>query len=439
MDFVGEYHLDLIVRYGGCPVIVPRVANVVQILDAFEPIHGVLLTEGEDVSDAFRSDEGELDGDMLAAIREAHPGDTVMDCEKDSIEFELARRCIQRGVPLFGVCRGSQIINLSCGGSLLLDIDALLPGAVKHIDYDNYDAHRHLIDVVAETPLARWFDDASTLNVNSYHHQGVRRLASRLRPMAYAEDGVVEGFYDPDQFCPREGRFLVGLQFHPERMVDDQQTYQYPGCPRPYEDFIHACRMYKASTASAYENVHMVVNVGGDRYTGTKRDLEMLAYAKPPSSIQVEGVEPQDTAAADIEAKRTRMLQAFSLASAMYRKGGSTLTSGEKSMKLLSRGAEFLSAASPLTRYSKDELNRLARAGATVHGAMHARALLSRETDDGPLASAWNRFHRAMIAAELALGDMRDSREHVEAAELRLSKLSEWAARLTLPGGETVS
>ncbi|VAH56286.1 unnamed protein product [Triticum turgidum subsp. durum] len=103
VDFVGEYHLDLVVGHGAVPVIVPRVAGVHAMLDSFEPIHGVLLCEGEDIDpslyDARRDGDGEGDAlspEQLEAVRRLHPSDAAVDHEKDSIELLLARRCLER-------------------------------------------------------------------------------------------------------------------------------------------------------------------------------------------------------------------------------------------------------------------------------------------------------------------------------------------------------
>ena len=80
--------------------------------------------------------------------------------------------------------------------------------------------------------------------MNSYHHQGVKRLAERFVPMAFSPDGLVEGFYDPNAYNPQEGKFIVGLQFHPERMrLENSQEFDYPGCSSTYQviDMCHFC------------------------------------------------------------------------------------------------------------------------------------------------------------------------------------------------------
>ncbi|MCI03458.1 putative glutamine amidotransferase PB2B2.05-like, partial [Trifolium medium] len=113
---------------------------------------------------------------------------------------------------------------------------------VMHINYDDYDGHRHVVKVVKNTPLYDWFKDSlenegmDEILVNSYHHQGVKRLAQRFVPMAFANDGLIEGFYDPCAYNPDEGKFIMGLQFHPERMrKPNSDDFDYPGCPFVYK------------------------------------------------------------------------------------------------------------------------------------------------------------------------------------------------------------
>ncbi|GAB0490725.1 hypothetical protein MMPV_001962 [Pyropia vietnamensis] len=255
VDFVGEYHLTLILRYGACPVIVPRCVGtditpdeVTRLIDAYEPVHGVLLCEGEDIDlsawpGALGPDDGGLSPEQAAAVAASHPSDAEVDVAKDLIEFELVRRCTARGIPYLGICRGSQLLNVYRGGSLYSDIDTQVAGGVCHINYSNYDGHRHPVSVTPSTPLADWFDNASTVDVNSYHHQGVRSLAAGLSPMAHSPDGLIEAFYDT-AYDPDGGRYMVGLQFHPERMQNASGVYDYPGCVGAYESFGRAVRAY---------------------------------------------------------------------------------------------------------------------------------------------------------------------------------------------------
>ncbi|OAY75921.1 uncharacterized protein LOC109717947 [Ananas comosus] len=343
VDFVGEYHLDLIVGYGAAPVIVPRVAGVQMLLDSFEPIHGVLLCEGEDIDPSLYDVAEEmpaagLSPDELDEVRRLHASDAVGDREKDNIELRLARRCLQRNVPFLGICRGSQVLNVACGGTLYQDVECELAKtgkeAVAHIDYDNYDGHRHPVTVEENTPLHSWFRDSlqegkMELMVNSYHHQGVKRLADRFVPMAFAPDGLIEGFYDPDAYNPEQGKFIMGLQFHPERMRQpSSDEFDYPGCPAAYQEFVKAVIAYQKK----------VNDVGHNPKDALKMDQEM-------------------------EKRRKIIVRSFSIAKNLYDARIDMPLSKEPDLEA---GAEFLDSNTAL---SLQQDKRLKQMGATVRNA----------------------------------------------------------------------
>ncbi|KAI5684314.1 hypothetical protein M9H77_05542 [Catharanthus roseus] len=340
VDFVGEYHLDLIVSYGAVPVIVPRVSGVHMLLDSFEPIHGVLLCEGEDIDPSlYEGEKTGLSPEELEEIRSLHASDTAIDKEKDTIELGLAKLCLERNIPYLGICRGSQVLNVACGGSLYMDIGKELSNKVAEIDrvmhmnYDDYDGHRHIVKVVENTPLHHWFNESledgkMELWVNSYHHQGVKRLAQRFVPMAFAPDGLIEGFYDPDAYNPAEGKFIMGLQFHPERMrKPNSDEFDYPGCPFAYQEFGKAVIAYQK---------------------------KLIGSKSVPKPLQLNQ---------EMEKKRKIIVRSFSIARNIYNAGRDTNPSKQSELEI---GAQFLESNTALTL---EQEGRLKQMGATVRNA----------------------------------------------------------------------
>jgi len=249
VDIVGEYHLDLVQGFGGVPVIIPRTTQTLKHLMQYLPMDGLLVVEGNDMSDGTLLKYGcSVPGRLEGEDAQKFASDTEFDVSKDELEFALMKFALDKGCPILGLCRGSQMLNVLRGGTLIGDIESEIGHQIVHLldgSDPAYDSHRHPIRVTPGTPLAGWFaDDLGTsgeLLVNSYHHQGVKKLGEGLVEMAWAPDGVLEGFYDPT-YDPESGRFVVGLQFHPERMLQD-----YVGCAEVYKAFGRACWAYQRS------------------------------------------------------------------------------------------------------------------------------------------------------------------------------------------------
>ena len=160
--------------------------------DYVADMRGLLLVEGEDIEPKhFKATR-----ENYKHIEKTHP-------LKDEIEIALIRHALRKKLPILGICRGSQLLNVVCGGTLYGDVQKEKKSRLKHIDFAHYDSYRHPISIVPGSPLQNWYA-RKTLRVNSYHHQGIRDLAPRFQPMAYSKDGLIEGYYDPKgKFCNR--------------------------------------------------------------------------------------------------------------------------------------------------------------------------------------------------------------------------------------------
>ena len=162
-----------------------------------QALDGLVLQGGNDVAPQTYGEK---------PIDPRWPGDRV----RDRYEMELVRAFVDAGKPVFGICRGLQLINVACGGTLHQDLLAEGASAQAHSHADAYDRHSHGLHIAAGTWLSSRYDGATTGRVNSIHHQGIARLGAGLVAEAQAEDGVIE--------CVRGSgaHFLLGVQWHPE-------------------------------------------------------------------------------------------------------------------------------------------------------------------------------------------------------------------------------
>ena len=161
----------------------------------------VLLPGGADVDPQHYGD------------RERHPTVSV-DTPRDAYEIDIARGAVARDVPLVGICRGLQLLNVAMGGTLIQDIPSQYATTIDHrVKID--DAIVHTVTVTPGTLLSRVLGtDAATgpLDVNSRHHQAVKDVAPGFAVTATAPDGIVEALERP------ASRFCLGVQWHPENL-----------------------------------------------------------------------------------------------------------------------------------------------------------------------------------------------------------------------------
>jgi len=142
-----------------------------------------------------------------APLQPQWSGDRV----RDEYETALARAFVAQGKPVFGVCRGLQVLNVAFGGSLLQDIATLKPGALPHRSAELYDRNFHAVELVPGSRLAQLYPGLSRATVNSVHHQGIARLA----------DGFVVEALCPDDEMIEAVRwtgpgYVAAVQWHPE-------------------------------------------------------------------------------------------------------------------------------------------------------------------------------------------------------------------------------
>ena len=166
-----------------------------------EWLDGVVMHGGADV---WPGSYGE------APLKDAWLGDRV----RDLYDLAVVEAFEQAGKPIFGVCRGLQLINVAFGGTLYQDIETQHPGALQHRNASTYDQHFHEVDIVPGTQLARLYPGQPRVTVNSIHHQGIKNLAPGFDIEAWSyPDGVPEAI----RRNPSHGRgYIAATQWHPE-------------------------------------------------------------------------------------------------------------------------------------------------------------------------------------------------------------------------------
>jgi putative glutamine amidotransferase len=187
---LGMTYLRAIEAAGGMPVVLPPLGDAAAYLDRLD---GICLSGGPDLDpDAYGATE------RHAELGPTEPG-------LDAFELELAREADTRGLPILGICRGAQALNVARGGTL----HQHLPG---HRQTEPATATTHTVHVEPGSRLAA-IAGTRVLRVNSFHHQAVDVLGRGLRPVAHAADGIVEAIEAPGP------RLVLGVQWHAEGLL----------------------------------------------------------------------------------------------------------------------------------------------------------------------------------------------------------------------------
>ena len=189
-------YMDGIAEAEGLPIMLPLTHDSETIKQILYTVQGILFTGGHDVDPMMYGEE---------PLQEC--GATCK--ERDAMESELLKQCIEKDMPVLGICRGIQFLNAYLGGTLYQDLPTQHPTEVEHHQKPPYDVPIHRVDIVEESKLFELLGK-KTLSVNSYHHQAIKKLAEKLEAMAVSEDGIIEAVEMPGR------KFIWAFQWHPE-------------------------------------------------------------------------------------------------------------------------------------------------------------------------------------------------------------------------------
>lgn len=221
---IGRLNFDYIraiEKAGGVPVPV-FILKEESILPLLKIIKGLLLTGGGDVDPYYFGEEPFVGQGEISPLR-------------DRIEIKLTKAALKRNIPLLGICRGAQVLNIAAGGSIYQDIhlNRLEKGVpLEHMQKAPRYHPFHDINIVEGTLLSRILKGKGKIRVNSFHHQAIKKVAAGFRVNALASDGIIEGVESGAHF------FALGIQWHPEALA----LKEFPGGQEIFNAFLQAVK-----------------------------------------------------------------------------------------------------------------------------------------------------------------------------------------------------
>lgn len=195
---VNDDYVQMIIKCGGIPVVIPVQANKKDILEIIKRVDGIILTGGYDI-------------DPLLYNENPMPELGLVMREVDEFYLKAIECADELHKPILGICKGIQALNVAYGGSLYQDLKSQKSDCLKHRQDTFKYKGTHYVNIEKDNILYDLFKDR--LLVNSYHHQSVKEIADGFRVIAKADDGVIEAI----EKC--EGTYMLGVQWHPEMMI----------------------------------------------------------------------------------------------------------------------------------------------------------------------------------------------------------------------------
>ena len=205
-------YINAIKESGGIPIIIPNDLNKEDTKMYIDILDGLILTGGGDVSPLLYNE---------------NPIKEIEDiCQKrDETELLLLKASTEKNIPILGICRGMQLINVFLKGTLFQDIYVSKPDALGHVSKSTLEKGHHTINIKKDTFLYDVFKKEEII-VNSFHHQSIDKLGKGLTISATSTDGIIEAV---------EGNNIYAFQFHPEEMIKNKTFLKI------FVNFINKC------------------------------------------------------------------------------------------------------------------------------------------------------------------------------------------------------
>jgi len=196
--YLARHYSEAVAAAGGAPVHISLIPNETYIESVVANLDGLLLPGSDS------------DVDPLRYGQEPHRGLGEVQPIKDQTDLLAIAAAERKGIPIFAICFGMQVLNVSRGGTLIQDIPAQKADAIKHEQGTPRDRPSHSIKILPGS-LLETLSDGPKVAVNSHHHQAVDTVGENLLATAWSADGLIEALEDL-----REDRFVIAVQWHPE-------------------------------------------------------------------------------------------------------------------------------------------------------------------------------------------------------------------------------
>ncbi|KXB67859.1 peptidase C26 [Parvimonas sp. KA00067] len=205
-SYVNQDYVEAVLRAGAIPFIIPFNEDLEATREMVEKVDGIILSGGHDVNPYYYGE------DPMLKIGELFP-------ERDVFDMELYKTAIELKKPIFGICRGYQIINVINGGTLYQDLSYADFVKIKHDQVDNPAQATHFVELEEGTFLKNILGEK--YKVNSFHHQILKDVAPGFKVVAKSSDGVIESIEKIT-----EDNFVIGVQWHPEMLSASNEKSQ---------------------------------------------------------------------------------------------------------------------------------------------------------------------------------------------------------------------
>ena len=194
-----------IIDAGGIPVLIPVTEDSARCADYIDMIDGLLVPGGEDVAPEFYGED-------------PHRTVSYINRDKDRYDLELIRLCREQNKPIFGICRGFQVINVAFGGTLYQDIPSQLPNAICHLQsHDLRNVPTHKVTLAEDSVIGPLL--GQEIYTNSFHHQAIKDVGEGLRIVGRTSDGV------PEALETEDGR-IFAVEWHPEDLYETYPIFK---------------------------------------------------------------------------------------------------------------------------------------------------------------------------------------------------------------------